>query len=139
MNEIDKYLKLYKERFNKDFVYNLQFDNSDSNIIKIINECLEQNIEAEQYYSKYNVTNSNDALELISKMTNISLNEIENYAHCIDNEPNLLYISIPTKKDSFIIDKYSLEFLYVNSSVSPDKHLEEYKKGNRSKKEDFNN
>ena len=95
--------------------------------------------------SNKNITdnNSNDnikALKVVSEFLKLPLNDIKEYTHKIKNEPTLLYISIPVKGgESLIIDKNTLEFLYANSSVSFERHLEEYKKGTRNKKEDFIN
>lgn len=82
---------------------------------------------------------SNDkALKLVAELLNLPLNDIKKYTREI--EPNLLYFSLPVKGgESMIIDKNTLEFLYANSSVNFERHLEEFKKGTRNKKEDFIN
>lgn len=47
-DRLDYYKKTYKEKFNKDIVYNLA---NNEDIFKVINECVEKNIDMETYYS----------------------------------------------------------------------------------------
>lgn len=47
-DRLDYYKEIYKEKFNKDIVYNMA---NNEDIFKIINECVEKNIDIETYYS----------------------------------------------------------------------------------------
>lgn len=48
-NRIKYYEKLYREKFNKDVVYNVA---NQKDIFEIIDECLEKNIDMEKYYNQ---------------------------------------------------------------------------------------
>ena len=47
-DRLDYYKKVYKEKFNKDVVYNIT---NNKGVFKVINECIEKNIDIETYYS----------------------------------------------------------------------------------------
>ena len=51
--------------------------------------------------------------------------------HSLD-ELNALYISLPTKTGFGLIVGNDGQVLYANSSVNPDVHIEEFKKGRRT-------
>ena len=79
-----------------------------------------------------NLTTSDlDAIKLVSKVLEMSFNEI--IFHTEKIEDNLLYISIPIKGgDSIIIDPKTKEYLLASSFIDYDTHLQEFKNGRRT-------
>lgn len=75
--------------------------------------------------------NEKQQIELAAKLLRISIEEATEY-HSLIEEESVIYVSVPEKGGESLIIGKNGEVLYANSSVGYSRHLEEYKKGNRT-------
>lgn len=75
--------------------------------------------------------NEKQQIELAAMLLRISMKEATEY-HSLIDEDSLVYVSVPDKGGESLIVGQDGDVLYANSSVGYSRHLEEYKKGNRT-------
>lgn len=75
--------------------------------------------------------NEMQQIELAAKLLEISIKEASEY-HSQIKEDSAIYVSIPEKGGASLIVGQDGEVLYADSSIGYSRHLEEYKKGNRT-------
>ena len=75
--------------------------------------------------------NEMQQIELAAKLLKISIDEATEYHSQIEAE-SAIYVSIPEKGGASLIVGQDGEVLYADSSIGYSRHLEEYKKGNRT-------
>lgn len=74
----------------------------------------------------------NVGLKFINERLKLTEEELGQLTFHNVEEINALYISLPTKTGFGLIVGNDGQVLYANSSVNPNTHIEEYKKGRRT-------
>lgn len=114
----------YAEEFDKE--YNKMSSEEKHKVDKMMN-FLEEKIGLEDEI----MLTKKEQIKLASELLNITYEEIEKNAHEVA-DGKAIYVSIPEKGGPSLIVGTDGQVLYANSSVSYDKHLEEYNNGRRT-------
>lgn len=103
-----------------------------------IDEIVRLKQSATKFYELFNKLTLNDvgSIKYVGELLKIRFTEIIFYTTKMDND--LLYISVPVRGgDSVIINPDTKKLLYANSSVNPDRHLQEFLNGRRTDEKNF--
>ena len=80
--------------------------------------------------------NTEQQIELAAKLLRLSVEDARKYHYVVEGD-NLVYVGVPVKGGEAIIVGTDGTVLYANSSISYERHLEEFRRGTRTPIEAF--